>query len=103
MNELTSLMGLRISPHGLAIFLLVWGLLASLFGWFIALRRTGVAESTAGRGDRTRQDAHVAYGRGGPPRAARPEGSRRRTKNIAWVLAVLGPAAVVTGVVQLVG
>jgi hypothetical protein len=102
MNELTSLMGLRISPQGLAIFLLVWGLLASLFGWFLALRPTGVAESTAGRGDRTRQDAHEAYGRGGPPRAARP-GGRRRTKNIAWVLAVLGPAAVITGVVQLVG
>ncbi|MFF0428361.1 hypothetical protein ACFYUJ_28670 [Streptomyces sp. NPDC004520] len=102
LNVLTSLAGPQMSPRGEAVLLLVWGLGAGLLGWFVVLRRTGVAEGMAGWGDQAQQDYYDAYGRGGPPSARQRKTRRFVTRCVGWAFAFLGPAFVITGVALLI-
>lgn len=99
MHTLTNLAGRVMSPQGEAVFLLLWGLGAGLMGGFLALRSG--AEAMAAYGDQTQQDVHDAYGRGVPPDATTRERRRTIARRVGWVLAVVGPACAITGIVQL--
>ncbi|MGW5419263.1 hypothetical protein [Streptomyces sp. NPDC003943] len=97
-----SWVGPQTSPHGQAVFLLAWGAAAALWGWFAALKRTGVADTMAAWVDQSQQDYVDAYGKGTPPTAAVSRFRRLAARFLGWAFAVPGPANVAAGIGLLV-
>lgn len=94
--------GPQMSPRGQAVFLLAWGAAAALWGWFAALKRTGVADTMATWVDQSQQDYVDAYGKGTPPTAAVSRFRRLAARFLGWTFAVVGTAHAAVGIVLLV-